>query len=1558
MRNFLFQLKDFYIQQFLTIKGIWRKSLELSIVFLIVENIQLLSLITQSIPIINRAIYLDFIHSILNIFRFQSVFGESIEIHILYMLIGFTLTFLTFISLLILILNTSVRTNQNGQIIEMTLEINRQKQIEQNNLIKQFISVYMQIYQMLMRIPLLYSHFHILNYYQMKNSPNQFLLFGASISILSIALQIIFSFIIDLHSFEFKMKKQDYLGRFNQQKVHLIFAFQTTIIILIGMEMDTILIQVLYVIYLLMNIFMSYNQLVYVEVQISRLQFHISTYLFIYQITLLIVQLSEIVEDLNVLGFLMFYYPFTAYVLIILIDRQKISQLKQSGNSLEKQIRFIYHLFKKQIKLKKEQRSLDPMESLFMYSFTTNHLRYCSLNRERKLQKQIKMKFTCFCEEFSEKENFQFDSINSMKVFAKELISQTLEDEIIETANTYLSLIYIYFLVQIKKLPTQAIYEVIRLSITKQGMALKEQAIIYKLKYDALEEFDQLVKKNDLKNQKYIFKRVYQYEESLSIIKQNMCLIAKQFKEWYGLILTTTIDIDQLVRIGFEILNNIKSVESQLQEAFTINPLSNECDTIYNLFSKYIQYNKSRPKLYRLEGKLVTLFMQSIEKTIFDPGSCVIQITLLQPRGNVLRYTRSFQQAIGFKDEEIKDQNIHRFMPQIIADDHDMYLDNFVERGRIIVVRSEVRVILGKNKGQFLVPINTRLRIETSPTEFGATALITPVNLTFGYMILNEKGEIEEITQNIFEEMFQKYLGIQISQIRGLDCLFFVPELAKIWEQIYDKNFDKLDKKFECQFIIPIINQNKSMSQSQISKSLSKCYFQKQIYKNFECQPTDNVIFLVQLHVISLVTINLRLVILELQDYKVLASQKISSKQIIQLRVRTSQQINIQQFQNSTSYREQGSLTNSPWVLDCDLDHDLLQEEERMIDEVKNQLATVNITNTTHQQQVQLIQYVQDEIESVQEKNQKPPKEAQPSIKSEERKKNQINKVDNQNNMSVGSRSSQNNQSQLKRQMRDCLSDNTKLNKKHALILLIFYLLIIGSYVVNCLIFSSNYQKIQQNQSSQNLPYQLSYFYNEFVISSFYLKYSLLFPFSNLQQISLDFYQEEIKNVDDALKNIPELENSLEISLKQQSIQIIQQMINQIQNQLFSSNTFLNNTKYFESIVDTLYQTDTTRNITNIQFIVIAEEIVLLLFICWYAYKCIILIQMKQKVFKLFCTFTTDAIQEQYVTFSSLYSLMNANKFKKEETNEEKFEFIMGQVLHKQTSDSILEKYQKVGKRIKQKKNNSTQIVFFLFVLITIIVCSTYFIGSNLMHQATIDQILIQFNDKMLFSQAYYEITSAYAQSSVFIQNEITSEILKIQNKTVSSLNDLRKKLSLYQQDQTIYKIVTKSACNIFNDSLTSYQQYDELFQYEQCMSYPILQGGLSVIFADLCDQQLRFLQDLENNATQEYLQLNYYSVTSQIERLYDSMGFFVIVQTLSNQIKQSVQNNINIDIILVVFSGLLMTISMITMVISMRNIRSHYQTSKQLLTLVPLERLLENAYILSFIQQDIKLQN
>jgi len=32
----------------------------------------------------------------------------------------------------------------------------------------------------------------------------------------------------------------------------------------------------------------------------------------------------------------------------------------------------------------------------------------------------------------------------------------------------------------------------------------------------------------------------------------------------------------------------------------------------------------------------------------------------------------------------------------------------------------------------------------------------------------------------MFDEIF-KFIGAKLHQVKGLDCLFFIPELAKIW---------------------------------------------------------------------------------------------------------------------------------------------------------------------------------------------------------------------------------------------------------------------------------------------------------------------------------------------------------------------------------------------------------------------------------------------------------------------------------------------------------------------------------------------------------------------------------------------------------------------------------------------------------------------------------------------------------------------------------------------------------------------------------------------------------
>lgn len=59
------------------------------------------------------------------------------------------------------------------------------------------------------------------------------------------------------------------------------------------------------------------------------------------------------------------------------------------------------------------------------------------------------------------------------------------------------------------------------------------------------------------------------------------------------------------------------------------------------------------------------------------------------------------------------------------------------------------------------------------------------------------------MTKNLFDDVFEKYLGVELECVKGLDCLIFIPELAKIWDSLFNENFEKLDKRLECHLILP-----------------------------------------------------------------------------------------------------------------------------------------------------------------------------------------------------------------------------------------------------------------------------------------------------------------------------------------------------------------------------------------------------------------------------------------------------------------------------------------------------------------------------------------------------------------------------------------------------------------------------------------------------------------------------------------------------------------------------------------------------------------------------------
>ncbi|CAD8174955.1 unnamed protein product [Paramecium pentaurelia] len=1217
--------------------------------------------------------------------------------------------------------------------------------------------------------------------------------------------------------------------------------------------------------------------------------------------------------------------------------------------------------------LKKQKGYLDPKQSLEIFTFISSHLSECKIQREKKMQMNIKLKYKCFCQDFYTKMD-SFQNFESIKQFTKGLIGQKFENEIIEKVDSKLILTYIYFLVQIKKVPTQAIYEVIRFSIIQKDQSIKQKAIISKLKQDALQKFSELVKKNDLVNQKFVFKKVYQFEESLKSIKHNLCIVIKQEKDFYGCILQQVINIDKLLDVGHKLIENIKILENQFQLLFRTNPLNNECDTIYNIFHKYVNYNKPRPKLYKREGQIMMQFLQSEEKIIYDPGSCVIQITLMQPRGNVIRYTRSFQNAIGYKDEEIQDQNINKFMPQIIANDHDLYLDNFVERGRINVVKNAVRVILGKNKSQFVVPINTRLRIEASPTEFGATALITPVNLTYGYMMLNEQGQIEELTQNLFEEVFEKHLGFEVDQIKGLDCLFFIPELSKIWDTLFDDNFDRLDKKLDCQLILPLMT--KQMTRSLIrsrSNIFSKQNVQSSIAKQIENLPNDNIIYQVSLHLMSLITINLRLVIVEIPEYKQLMNQKITSRQLVQLRNRSSILINTQSQKEIQTQKTDINLLsmNSPprgLLNECNLEYENLIEDIKMIEEFKNQLASINI-NRTAQNKLNDLFLLQNSDRRINEFQNEPSEKSNDLSEADSEVKDNAQQQQQQqqyNCGSVGSQQSQNNTTALKRQIKDCLSDSKGTNIKTKLFLLLIYVIIMSGFLINYLILYYNFEKIHENQNYENLPFQFSYYYNEFIIDQSFLAYDQ-FNFTELSQIAFKYFIINIKNIDKTIVLLPHINIINNLTMESRVLNIISQLTKVINmNYKINQNEFYNNTDAFNIQIDEIENTDSTKNLRSLSIFVIVEEIILFILLAQYLYFFIQIIKMKQKIYKLFCTFSKELISELFVQFTSLYAQLNNTRFRNYETDEEQFETTMMRQYQKTVTSNMLEHHKKVGKEIQLKKINSAQILFFLFMFMYAILCSSYFIGSLILQQVTQQSVSARYQEKTSFSLTLNSLASNFAQQTILLNHTITTEMIDTYKIAVQQLGILSTSLPLYQKEQNsqVYGILIENLCDLFQSQLSySYEDYQDLFSLEQCQSISNLDQGLSSVVQGLYQNQFDFLQTISTrslNATQKY---TYDNPLIQVQRLYAQYGFQVIVEILTKQIKSLINSTFIINTAVFILACIIMSISLMTTKIMIEKVKYQYQDCKQLLTLFPFEKLMENAYVIGFITHDLRFK-
>ncbi|CAK80933.1 unnamed protein product (macronuclear) [Paramecium tetraurelia] len=1568
MKKFLFKIKAFYVRDFLFIRDSKRITFKMAIAMIFIENLQMLSVYTNSFNTIQYDEFLNQVQSLINYFRSTRyhIYQDLHFIRIACVMVGFLIKTIFLVRLVFLVLSQYLFIKEKLTLHDLPLDQNKQNYHFEKSWQSTLIFWYMKINLEVMQVPVLFCAISVITDLIGLKSLNEFEQIGLLLSFLLIIQQILVGVFLHFHQTDYRIKDYDLLGKLNGLENQTLYGLKILIIFLSGSQQHIVVIQTLGLLINSIQAIHNYRQLTYIDHRITNFANQINFLMLLYQVVLILCEFGETQIRISSSLLILFFSP-----LIIILFHQLHMRSEYNNKHIDnhRYLKKLYWNAKKLIYSKKMSQHQDQQILFEIYTVVRSHLQECKQIRIRKMLKMASFKQTCFCSIFQNQRD-SFQNLEQCKEFLKLLLGQVLEDQLKENGCIQNSITYICYLTEIKKAPISAIYEIIRTS-TIEKLQLRQKQIIHQLQQSSQIKFNQLIKKQNLVNQMFDFKRAYQFEESLKVLKLNLYVIVKQEIEFYETLFAPIIDASILQDKGLQLVNNITFLEKQIQLVFRTNPQNGECDTIYKLFQKYINFNKVRPKLFKREGQLTAEFIQSIDKIIYNQNSCVVQITLLQPRGNVIRYTRSFQQVLQYKDDEIMNQNIKKFIPSIIASDHDQYLNNFVETGRINVLKRELRIILVKLKSGFVIPINTRLRIEVNSIEFGAQALMTPVNYSYGYLMLNEQGQIEELTKNIFEDIFKQYLGLDFDFVRGLDFLLMIPDLSKIWESIFDENFEKLDLYLEAQLLIPVI-EKQAVSPICPFNYGNKLSLNKRLADYIKNNSQNIIKYQINLHLTSLTTINLRVVIVEIPEYK----QTINKQYASQLELYNQQ---VQPHKTSVNFTHQSDLPthkscgiNSPMntppptktlINECDLDYENLIEEKKMIQEFRNQLASITMNNTLQNNSKEPLIQQQQQAENIYEAKIVMMPQRILSYKSEEFEQKQYQQEQfqqqQQYNGSVGSRSSQNNSNTFKMQIKDCLQNKKELNLRIKIFLLIFYFLLLVGYILNFCILYFNFQKIDVNLNFESLPYQFNYYYHEFIIAQVYVS-EQEFKFNQLLKTSLYYYQNQLKNVDQIISLMPQINVINNQTLQRRTVNVISQMSEVYDsNKSTSLQEYLNNSDAFHVLLDKFSEANSPSSISSLLSYFILEEILLFILLSSYAYFYVSILKMKIKFFKLFCTFSKDFVKEQFIQYHSFYNQINHAKFKTNETNEESFEASMITYYQKNSTQSNLESQVRVGRQIQTPQINMNLIFFFFVMLLISVFSSSYYFGTYLLQKQVLITIEANYFERLYYENVANHLLFAYSHSAFFYNKTITEEMLQYQTSALTELQEYITQITIQQENSNnliIQNILVDQICSVFQEGISIEDTgYQNLFSFEQCSSIPSLSKGLIFVAQELFsiyNDIVQNLQSIQYNETSKFPLL--LEADIQIERLYSQFSFQIITELLRQEIKDLISQTFYLNTVMFVLAIILASLTLLIAKVSIEKIQSQHSENKRILTLFPYDRLMENAYVHSFISQDL----
>ncbi|KAL4496879.1 hypothetical protein ABPG73_011845 [Tetrahymena malaccensis] len=340
---------------------------------------------------------------------------------------------------------------------------------------------------------------------------------------------------------------------------------------------------------------------------------------------------------------------------------------------------------------------------------------------------------------------------------------------------------YITYLTRTRNRPTKAYFEL------KQYISKKQNTSFY---FDLIKNvLSSKIEKIMSMNQKVYIKtkivdnyletikeeldtnQIFQTDDIVKqIIPELATFVDHKIQFWRKLLLSESQDILSFYKLATDLSKKSKTVQKIFQKNLQI--VTNKVTASSNItLAKIIEIYKCTVtsdylQAFKFSQLYNALYNRDIQKqqiiinsyNIVKGNVQTLKISLSQDLGKIIsQKTEKLANFFGYVLKEFQQINkIDDLMPLFISQIHDKCINNMIQRGFSPMISDKISTFI-KNKDSFIEPINLYLQNHQNQDEdFCLQALLLKTINQREYIVFDEQGYIQGITQNMFNLIFQK----------------------------------------------------------------------------------------------------------------------------------------------------------------------------------------------------------------------------------------------------------------------------------------------------------------------------------------------------------------------------------------------------------------------------------------------------------------------------------------------------------------------------------------------------------------------------------------------------------------------------------------------------------------------------------------------------------------------------------------------------------------------------------------------------------------------------------